>query len=440
MQNLAISSFGTSSAYIIGFFFTPFITRIYTPEAYGLFAIFNAFVLNLSQIANLNYTNAFLLPKTNKKFINLVQLTLFISTVFCICISVLFVFAGDFILKIFNAKQLGDYFLLVPLFVFFNSINTSWEYWNIRAKEFKRGAGAKISSVTSSKSLTLIYGLITNGYPAGLIIGEFITRPLNTFFLTSKSIQANFKYLFSNISFNELWTIAKTYKDYPVFNMPSNWLLLLSTQFPIFVLTSYYSIDIAGYYSLSNSLLSIPTQMAGLAIAQVFFQRAIEISNDNDELKLNHVTIKLFKNIAVFSIVPFGIITLFGEQIFSLLAGDKWKMSGFIASILSVAIYFQFLGFPLSSIYRIKRKEKLQFKFNLINAFLIILILVIPTLFNYDFILLIVLFSAVMVIMQLVNLLLIFRILNIENYRLPISVLAAGIAVFGFLFLAKYKF
>ena len=75
-SNLAITSAGSSSAYILGFLLSPILARIYQPEAYGLYALFNAFVTNITIVAGLDYINAFLLPKTRREFIPLFQLAL----------------------------------------------------------------------------------------------------------------------------------------------------------------------------------------------------------------------------------------------------------------------------------------------------------------------------------------------------------------------------
>jgi O-antigen/teichoic acid export membrane protein len=52
-HNLAITFSGNAVAQLIGFCFTPFIARLYGPEAYGLFALFVGIANNISPLATL---------------------------------------------------------------------------------------------------------------------------------------------------------------------------------------------------------------------------------------------------------------------------------------------------------------------------------------------------------------------------------------------------
>ena len=55
---------------------TPLIARVYGPEAYGVYGLFLALVMNLSSVADPGYSLAYVLPKDDRRFRDLVRLNL----------------------------------------------------------------------------------------------------------------------------------------------------------------------------------------------------------------------------------------------------------------------------------------------------------------------------------------------------------------------------
>jgi O-antigen/teichoic acid export membrane protein len=86
VQNSAwmFSSSGLSIA--IQFLFFPILARIYSPEEYGLFGVFNFYTTALGTAVTLGYSQAFVLPQSERSFAALLRLTLWLaaglSTVF----------------------------------------------------------------------------------------------------------------------------------------------------------------------------------------------------------------------------------------------------------------------------------------------------------------------------------------------------------------------
>jgi O-antigen/teichoic acid export membrane protein len=75
---------------LISFGVTPILTSLYSPEAYGYFAFFNAVGLNFALVSSFGYENALIIVKGEKKFYNLFFFCMFSITVLS------FLFGGYF--------------------------------------------------------------------------------------------------------------------------------------------------------------------------------------------------------------------------------------------------------------------------------------------------------------------------------------------------------
>src|SRR6056300_1116690 len=76
---------GSTLAQAIPIAITPVLTRLYTPEDFGLLALFIAMISILSSIVNGQYEQAIILPKKEEDAINIAALSLLIA----ICFSIL---------------------------------------------------------------------------------------------------------------------------------------------------------------------------------------------------------------------------------------------------------------------------------------------------------------------------------------------------------------
>jgi O-antigen/teichoic acid export membrane protein len=355
-QNLAVTIFGTGLSFVIGFLFTPFIARIYGPEEYGMLALFNGFATNITIISSLGYINAFVLPKKENEFIGLVQLVLCLTIATSLLSLIIFAFWGEAILSYFDAETLGNWLYFIPVLVLIRGINMAWQAWNTRIKTFKRSAVAKVGSTIAGRSFILLYGWFMGPSPSGLILGGFLEQIIDTISKTSKEIRETLKIVFQ-FDRAQIGQSAKRFIRYPLYILPSNWLKLLIDLAPIFVLTRLHSFEFVGYYALANSLLGVPLSVIGMSSARVFYQKATETHQTQPE-RLGFLTKQLYRKLLLLGLLPFGILTVFGDYIFTILLGARWETAGIYAGFMGFYFMAKLIEFPLSSLYRVLNRER----------------------------------------------------------------------------------
>ena len=430
-QNLLIRSLGSTSAYLIGFLLSPILARIYLPEAYGQFAVFNALIASLSVLSTLNFNNAFVLPKTGKHFVPLVQLTLMVLVLVTFLMVAGLIFFGDAVLEVFNIQDLGNLIYLLPLFTFLTGISRCLDYWNVRVKEYRKGATSKVASVISAKVSTIILGIISRGDITGFIIGDLISRPIQVLTLLSKSIRNDW-YRLTQVSWPRIRWTAREYRDYPLYNMPAEGLTVLVAQLPVYLLSFYYNAEATGYFSLAFSITAAPIQVLGLSVASVYYQQAAE-AHGQDPAKMITMTCKLFNKLILLGAIPFGVLIVFGDKVFVAIFGANWETAGVFGSYLAFMAFTNFISVSFTSLFRVLRREKLQFYINLAGSVLLCLGLLIA-LNSGDEHYLVLAFGFVSSVVNLFALGIAFRLAGIG----PIKLLAKMIAIISLVILVLY--
>ena len=95
-RNVLTLMTGTTIAQAIPIAITPILTRIYTPEDFGVFAIFIAITSIFSVIVNWRYDIAIMLPKKDEEAINILALGFIISCIISLILLILVFFFKRF--------------------------------------------------------------------------------------------------------------------------------------------------------------------------------------------------------------------------------------------------------------------------------------------------------------------------------------------------------
>jgi O-antigen/teichoic acid export membrane protein len=115
IRNVAIVASGTAAAQLIAVAFSPLITRIFGPEAFGLLGVFKALVATLAPIAALTYPIAIVLPKKDSEAIELMKLSFSIALIVFVIVAIAFWVGGYPLLKLLDSEMIAPYVMLIPL-------------------------------------------------------------------------------------------------------------------------------------------------------------------------------------------------------------------------------------------------------------------------------------------------------------------------------------
>jgi len=345
---------GTSIAQVITVVISHILTRVYTPENFGIFALFLSITGILSVIVTGRYGLAIMLPEKDEESVNLLILSILIACgVSFIILMIVFIFNNQ-ITKLLGTREISRWLYLIPFATLLAGTYQALNCWSIRKKQFKSVSFSKISQSIARATTILSLGLLKFG-SAGLIIGNFIGQ-LMALLILGWQAWKNDKDKMKFVLKEEIKKVAKKYKNFPKYSTWSALLNTASVQAPILILTPFFGSEVVGFYSLSHRVLTIPISLLGQAVGQTFFQKASE--NKNNRKKLQYITFEVYKKLLYVGCFPILVITFFGKEIFSFIFGAQWVIAGNYAQILSIWIILNFIFSPLSILFSVLNKLK----------------------------------------------------------------------------------
>jgi O-antigen/teichoic acid export membrane protein len=390
-RNILTLMTGTTIAQAIPIAISPILTRIYTPEDFGIFALYMSLLSIVAVIATGRYELAVMLPKNKKESINIVAISFLISFIISICLFVLVLFFNKEITLLIGTPEISNWLYLMPLSVFLVGSYQSLNYWNNKNKQYKTMAKSKIYQSVSVGTTNLTLGFIEFS-KFGLIIGQLFGQIIAFFILLKSFIKSDINYL-QNINRLKMFSLFKKYKDFPKINMPHAFLNTMSSELPVLMISKFFNNSNVGFYSLANLIIVAPMGIVSSSYSQVFLQKISELKNNN----FRNEEVVFFKNtlykLLIFSFPVFFIVFFIIEDIFKIVFGSEWIIAGTYSMILIPMLYFRFTGSIISSVVLVYNKQKKAFYIEVLNTILRFVSLLIGGFYN-NILLGLVLFSA----------------------------------------------
>jgi O-antigen/teichoic acid export membrane protein len=353
-RNVATLISGTSLAQAFSVVIYIVLSRIYTEEDFGVFGLYMN-ILNITVIfATAKYELAILLPKSDKESFNLLGLSGLISVVVSLLLLLLVVPMNSLICKWLGSEQISVWLYFIPLSTLLVGWFTSFRNYSNRQKRYKLIAGANIGQSVSNSLLKLGLGFLIAG-AAGLIFGVIFGQLVGFLVFFAVHWRLNGSKV-AWIKWSEMKRLGKQYSLFPRYNMWQGLINNLSGAFPVFILSSYFSTGIAGFYTFGYMILYRPVNLVANAFYQVMFQRFVEKKHENRSMRSE--VLVFLKRTTQILLLPFIVSGIFFPEIFGFIFGDKWIEAGRYAQIIMPWIFMVSLVMPLSFIPDLYKKQR----------------------------------------------------------------------------------
>jgi len=354
-RNVLTLMTGTTIAQAIPIAISPILTRIYTPEDFGMFALYMSMASILSVVATGRYELAIMLPKKDEDAINIVALSLIISFLVSFIALLIIFFFNDSLINLLGNPKISSWLYFIPLTVLLTGIYQSFNYWSNRKKHYKRLATSRViqSGTTSSSNLAFGFG----GLGAGGLIGSTLLGQGMASFILGNSILKEDKNRFRDIKKLKIIALMRRYIKFPKFDIPSSLIYTLYSNMAIIFFTKFFEASTSGFYFFANRLLRTPFSFFISAFSDVFYQK---LSKTKDftliSKEINHFSLKLLK----ITFIPFLVVVYSSYFYVTPIFGEKWQSLYIYIEIFAMPIYIGLILAPYGHVLKIINRQEIS--------------------------------------------------------------------------------
>lgn len=351
-------------AQAIGLLVYPILTRLYSPDDFGLFNLFLSIGGVLVLLSTAEYQYAVVLPKSEDKAGAVTHIGLVIVTV----ITLLTFFSVPFsrpIARLFNTPDLAQWWWLMPFYVAVSGCWTMLNYFYTRNGQFSRISGYQVSQSVLNAGAKVGFGyggFLSGGLIVSSILGAFISLFASVAFAWRKCLSV----LLVRYTKEDYKALAREYANFPRFSLPRALLHYIALQLPVLALTPAFGTHQVGFWGMAILLSFTPISLISRAINQVMFQRVADWVREK---------LPLAKYFRRFTLVTLAIATPVAIGLYFILPwltqwllGAEWRPSGELIRYLLPWIIVSLLTASCSYLSDVFMKQKQSFIIEIILA------------------------------------------------------------------------
>jgi O-antigen/teichoic acid export membrane protein len=385
LRNVSIMLTGSAAGQLVSVVLSPVLTRIYSPEQFGILSIYTALLTILVVVASLRYELALTLAATEEEAINLVAV--------CVCAllattlvvgAAAYLFPEDLVKSLWgnpysSYRQAGYRGLFILGFVCLGGYYVAL-YFATRAEAFGAIARTRIYQGVTGPLSQIALGLGGAGAP-GLLVGSILGQSAGTFGLFYGQIGRR-PSLLRAISWKKMAALARRYWRFP---LVASWAALVDAvggnQLLYLIVSVQYSPRIAGFIFLAERIVARPLSMIGTSILQVFVGEAGKnVSADPAKLRARFYQVVSRQFCLALGWVVLANIA--GATLFPAVFGPDWGDAAIYLQAMSLAYLTQAIVLPVFHTLQILERQTVAAIWQLGRLALVVLMFFLSTTFE----------------------------------------------------------
>ncbi|WP_279019244.1 lipopolysaccharide biosynthesis protein [Mobiluncus mulieris] len=350
LSNIGILATGTAAGQAIAIAVSVVTARLFTPEAFGEFALFSSIAGIFAVIATLRYDLAIVLPETDDEARQLARLATRANLVVSLTATLLAFLYRDTVAEIWSSPTLATWLPLVGLSVFCAAQISIWQYWFNRKRQYRVIALNRFTQSVGTSGGQLGFGLGGMRSFLGLLCGSFIGLVWALFNLGRQSGELRRR---PGTDAPTIRQAARRHRKMPLLNLP-NALVDAVRNNGIQMLIGVIALGSLGQFNLAWRVLQAPIALLNGAIAQVFLERMSRVQRG----ELTGLVRAVMKRAILFAVLPFGLLWLLAPWLIPLVFGSQWVEAGLITRALVPWLAMNLVTSPISNVFVVTSRQQ----------------------------------------------------------------------------------
>lgn len=350
-------------AQVIGLVVYPILTRLYSPEDFGLLNLFLSLGGVLTILATAEYQYAIVLPKQEndaRAVMGVGGVILFFVSIVLVPVTLIL---NRPICNLLGAPEFSVWLMCIPVFVLLGGMWSLLNYWFTRKKQFGQVAEYQLTQSILSSLVKVGMGL-QKVLPGGLITGTMLGQGLAMAGVLirsrelGKAREKSKDDLTMNLQDLPLKRVAKEYRKFPMYSLPRAVVNNLSGNLPAFVLTPFFGLGELGYFAMAMTLAFRPLNMISGSLYQTFYQRTAEAVNNRQTI---WPFFRKFITYTLLIVCPaFAALYFVLPWLTALLLGDGWEQTGELIRVMLPWLMMVTIGASISFVPDIFGKQHIS--------------------------------------------------------------------------------
>ncbi len=345
----------TGYAAMLGYAGMLVLVRLYPKESFGLFDFVISVVAILTPFVSLRYEDSLMLAEKDRDGAH--SFLLAFGTTIVLSLSLLLFLPFKVEIALFFKKPLiAEWLWVVPVALIVVRFAKFSELWLGRQERFGRISIGQMSYTTTMTGIKIGGGIISNS-PAGLVYG-YLAGSLTGILVNVRLVLHSLRVALSGgISMSRIGYLATRYRRFPIFTMPAAVVAMMGTRLPFLLLAYYFSFAALADFGRAFSVVFVPLSLLGVAVSQVFFVRGVEARRAGT---VALITDTVHQRLVFLAWFPTVVVMIAGPDIFQFLLGEPWRTSGVIARYIAPWILFSAVASPLSRLFDVLERQRLE--------------------------------------------------------------------------------
>lgn len=352
----AIAKYTTAVLQIV---FAAILSRILTPEQYGIVAVINVFVVFFQLFCDMGFGTAVIQDKglTEKQINDIFSWTVYLGGV----LMILFIGASFPISMVYDDSIYVPLGCILSISLLLNALNMIPNAVMLKEKRFKSIALRTIVSGIIASLITIVLAL--KGFGVYSLVLQSVFTALIIFIWNELSVRLTFHFKPDFSSIKRIW-------GYSVYQFLSQLINYFNRNLDSLLIGKYFPKADLGQYNKSYHLMQMPIAYIPGVVGPALHPILSEHQNEPKYIFTAYLRIlKILSLIGCFITVWFFYA---GEEIVIVMFGDQWHPAVLPFKILALSVWFQLLTNTIAPIYQSIGNTKLMFKSTVYTCILII--------------------------------------------------------------------
>lgn len=355
---------GTAVGQLVPILVSPILTRLYTPEDFGVLAIYASIISTCLVAVSLRFELAIPLPAEERDAESLLLISFGVMGLTVLLSTAAIAFAGN-LFSTWRLSEFDSFLYLVPLGLGTAGAYQVLSYWAVRQGSFNLLAGTKIRQGVGL-AVTQTTLAIPLGGPLGLILGDVVGRVagISKFYTLFRARAWRWP------SGTHLRRMISRYKRFPLIASGSSLLNSAGLHLAPLLLAIGYGPFVAGSFALAQRIVGLPIGLIGASVGKVYFNKLAVVARERPS-DLRRLLTGTVGGLLALGLVPLGLAMLIAPPLFGVVFGADWVEAGKYIQIAAVAYLLQFAIGPVGQTLHALERQVLQLGWDILRVVLV---------------------------------------------------------------------